>query len=166
MDTTLRSLLITGGLLLASLGARDFLVPNLPDLGQTPDAVLGSLAGMYGSAYAPAMSLYTETFNTALAGILNTLDADPFVRIVDFDVFGLFRDYAASGLYNTSQPCISTADCDPERFLFWDGVHPTTYFHDRLGELMARAVPAPATLTLLVPGLLLMAMARGRSGHR
>ncbi len=152
-------------LFLASLGARDFLVPNLPDLGQTPDAVLGSLAGIYGSAYAPALSLYTETFNATLATLLDTLDADPFLRIIDFDVFGQYRAYAESGLYNTSQPCISAPDCDPETYLYWDGVHPTTYFHARLGDMMAQAVPAPATLALLMPGLLLMAMTRARAGR-
>jgi phospholipase/lecithinase/hemolysin len=150
-------------LYLASLGARDFLVPNLPDLGQTPDAVLGSLAGVYGRAYAPALSYYTETFNTTLASLLSTLDADPLLRIFEFDVYGLFAAYAGSGLYNTTQPCMLTPSCDPESYLFWDGVHPTTYFQARLGDLMAQAVPAPATLALLLPGLLLMAMARTRA---
>lgn len=150
-------------LFLHSLGARDFLVPNLPDLGKTPDAVLGTLAGAYGSAYAPALTLYTETFNTTLATLLDTLDADPFLRIVDFDVYGLFKAYADSGQYDTLNPCISTPNCDPEQHLFWDGVHPTTYFHGRLADLMAQAVPAPATLMLLLPGLLLMTLARRRS---
>ncbi|MGQ9687111.1 MAG: SGNH/GDSL hydrolase family protein, partial [Thiobacillaceae bacterium] len=90
-------------LFLTGLGARDFLVPNLPDLGKTPDAILGN----YGSAYAPALTLYTETFNATLATLLNTLDADPFLRIVDFDVYGLFKAYADSGLYDTLNPCIS-----------------------------------------------------------
>lgn len=152
-------------LFLASVGARDFLVPNLPDLGQTPDAVLGSLAGVYGSAYAPALTLYTETFNTALASLLGTLDADPFLRIIGFDVFGLYRSYAESGLYDTAHPCISAPACDPETYLYWDGVHPTTYFHARLGDMMAQAVPAPATLALLLPGMLLMAMTRARAAR-
>ena len=150
-------------LFLSGLGARDFLVPNLPDLGKTPDAVLGTLAGDDGSTYAPALSLYTETFNATLATLLDTLDADPFLRIVDFDVYGLFKVYADSGQYDTLNPCISTPNCDPEQHLFWDGVHPTTYFHGRLGDLMAQAVPAPATLMLLMPGLLLMTLARWRS---
>ncbi len=144
-------------LFLAGLGARDFLVPNLPDLGQTPDVYWGTLSGEYGSAYAPALRYYTDTFNTALASILRTLDADPLLRIIPFDVYGLFEDYVASGLYNTVVPCIGNPGCDPESHLFWDGVHPTTYFHARLGELMARAVPEPATLLLLLPGFVLLA---------
>lgn len=152
-------------LFLASLGARNFLVPNLPDLGQTPDAVLGSLGGVYGSAYASSLTLYTEVFNTTLATLLGTFDADPFLRIIGFDVFGLYKAYAESGLYDTVQPCISAPACDPVTYLYWDGVHPTTYFHARLGDMMAQAVPAPATLALLVPGLLLMVMTRARAAR-
>lgn len=139
---------------LASLGATDFLVPNLPDLGKTPDALLGSVMGHYGSAYAPALSLYTQTFNDALADLILTLDADPHLRVIGFDVASVFETYRTSGLYEVLQPCMLDPSCDPERYMFWDGVHPTTYFHAELGRLMAQAVPAPATLTLLLPGLL------------
>jgi len=139
-------------LALAGLGARDFLVPNLPDLGLTPDALFGS----YGTAYAPALSLYTTTFNTALASALQALDAAPLLDVTPFDTYGLFNDFMASGLYNTGEPCILATACDPQTYLFWDGVHPTTHFHALLGEAMARAVPVPATIYLMLLALMLM----------
>jgi len=146
---------------LAVLGARTFLVPNLPDLGLTPDAQ----SGIYGTAYATALTTYTNTFNAALDGLMDPLDADPLLRVVEFDMASVFDDLFTSGLYNVTDECIIAGPaCDPSTYLFWDGVHPTTFFHARLGDLMAQAVPEPASLGLLASGLILIRIARGRRG--
>lgn len=144
---------------LAGMGAQTFLVPNLPDLGKTPDALFGT----WGSAYAPALSLYTQTFNSGLASMLAPLDADPLIDIIPFDTATAFDALLSSGLYDTTTPCILNPLCDPNTTVFWDGVHPTTAFHARLGLAMAAAVPEPGVLWLLAPGVLLLA-ARRRHG--
>lgn len=141
---------------LAGMGARRFLVPNLPDLGLTPDAI----SGAYGTAYPQALSLYSQTFNAALAAALAPLNASPAIDIVIFDVAAVFADVYASGLYDVSTPCLLNPLCDPTRTLFWDGVHPTTAFHERLGLMMAAAVPEPGALWLVAAGLVLLAARR------
>lgn len=110
----------------ADAGALSFLVPNLPDLGRTPDARFGG----YGSAYAGALTLYTDTFNRALDELIDGL-AMQSLRIVEFDVAALFDAFLADPSIDTTAPCLWVEGCDPElagQFLFWDGVHPTTTY--------------------------------------
>ncbi|MFZ5573936.1 MAG: SGNH/GDSL hydrolase family protein [Pseudomonadota bacterium] len=146
---------------LAGMGARNFLVPNLPDLGRTPDA----LSGAYGSAYAGALSNYTRYFNSTLSPRLQALNADPLIEIIPFDVAALFDDLNTSGLYDVTTPCILNPLCDADNTLFWDGVHPTTTFHAELGFRMARAVPEPDVFWLIAPGLVFL-VARRRITRR
>lgn len=147
---------------LADAGARSFLVPNLPDLGRTPDARFGS----YGSAYAGALTFYTDTFNRVLGELIDGLAAES-LRIVEFDVAALFDAFLADPSINTTTPCLWVEGCYPaltSQFLFWDGVHPTTAYHRILGEAMAAAVlsvPEPATLALLVAAVSLLAAVCG-----
>ncbi len=145
---------------LAAMGAHTFLVPGLPDLGKTPDALYGG----YGGAYAPALSAYATNFNGLLASRLAMLDADPVIDIIPFDVAAVFDSILASGAYDVSTPCLLNPVCDPETTLFWDGVHPTTAFHRRLGLMMASAVPEPAVAGLLSLGLAILVVQRTR--HR
>lgn len=137
---------------LEAAGAQNFLIPNLPDLGRTPDALFFPA----GTAYVEALTLYSDTFNSALATAL----ADPSladVDIVQFDVASLFDKFLASDGINTTTACIwNLADCDPATTLFWDGVHPTTYYHRVLGLAMADAVPEPKISALLLLSLLLI----------
>lgn len=151
-------------LALAGMGAQTFLVPNLPDLGLTPDAVLGTANGTYGSYYAWGLSTYTMIFNSLLAYELVGLDADPAIRIIPFDTAAAFEEIRTSGLYDVTTPCLLNPLCDPDTTVFWDGVHPTTAFHERLGLMMARAVPEPASVALLAAGLLVLMAWRARRG--
>jgi phospholipase/lecithinase/hemolysin len=134
---------------LVAAGVRQFLVPNLPLLGNTP-----SYQG--NPTLADQINLRSEQFNVALDAALDGLAAGAaelmFYRlevaslfadaIADPAAFGLTNvtDSAAPGLtpgtgsYDTSQIVPN-----PNEYLFWDDVHPTATVHAILAE-RARAL--------------------------
>ncbi len=132
---------------LAAAGAQHFLVPNLVDLGSTPDFLND-----------PFMTAVSNLFNANLSPALSWLDATlPSIEIVQFDTNAAFKALIANpadyGLTVTDTACIADPACDPDTWLFWDGVHPTTKVHEILGAQFMAAVPEPATLVLFVLGL-------------
>jgi phospholipase/lecithinase/hemolysin len=147
---------------LASLGAQHFLVPNLPDLGKTPE-YLGD----------PAATAVSELFNLNLAQQLTALDiALTSAEIVQFDTFGVLnRILANPGAYGfevTDKACVdnlASGLCNPgnwDKWVFWDSAHPTTSAHALLGREFAASVPEPGTIFLLAIAFLAMAVARRR----
>ncbi len=151
---------------LAAAGATNFLVPNLPDIGLTPESLAGEAPGG-DAAFISAVSL---AHNTALAIEMAALrDADSSLNIVEFDVFSIFNmmlgDPAAFGFTNVSDACYEGllgtggpgAVCaNPDEYVFWDGIHPTSAAHALLGDMAAaqlQVVPVPAALPLLLSGL-------------
>lgn len=150
---------------LASIGAQHFLVPNMPDLGQTP-----AFLGMPNQADMTALS---SAFDLYLAQGLTTLDAAlTSAEIVQFDTFGEFNrilaDPGAYGFEVTDKACVdnlASGLCNPgnwDKWVFWDSVHPTTSAHAVLGREFAAAVPEPGTIFLLAIGLFGIAVSRKR----
>lgn len=143
-------------LTLAGEGAQHFLIPNMPDLGATPEfAGDANLTGL------------TMAFDSALAVALTALDQTLSAEITLFDTFSTFHNImqnpGAYGFTNVTGECVNNlanGQCDPNTWLFWDGVHPTTAGHALLGAQFAAAVPEPASLWLLIAALLLLAMSR------
>jgi phospholipase/lecithinase/hemolysin len=123
-------------------GATNILVPNLPDLGLTPE--------FNGDAAAIA---YSSTFDSALAVTLPS-------GATLFDTNALLNEIVASpgtyGFTDTSTPCIS-AGANPSctGYLFFDDIHPTTAADTILAQDFAAAVepaattPEPSSLLLL-----------------
>ncbi len=156
-------------LFLAALGGQHFLVPNMPDLGRTP---FGLGLGDVGSA---GLTLLTEGFNDNLKDALTGLDdALTTAEIVQFDTFGAFErlrdDPGAFGFTETKRACLDfPTECNPNTWVFWDEVHPTTATHGVLGTMFAAAVPEPSSLALLATVLLLLGIAaryrRARRSH-
>ena len=155
-------------LALAGEGAQHFLVPNMPDLGALP-GFLGN-TGLTG---------LTVAFNSALATALTALDQSLGAEIIQFDTFSalqqILQNPGVYGFDNVTDACVenlSNGQCDPTRWVYWDGVHPTTATHALLGaELAAAVVPEPASLWLLVGAALGWiavggALRRGRSRAR
>jgi phospholipase/lecithinase/hemolysin len=151
---------------LAGLGGQHFLVPNMPDLGQTP----------LGLGLTPeestGLTMLTEGFNTNLKFALTALDdLLPAAEIVLFDTFGTLQavteNPGAFGFTDATRACIkSPAECNPDTWVFWDEVHPTTAAHRVLGTMFAAAVPEPSSLALLATVLLLGMVARRRGARR
>jgi phospholipase/lecithinase/hemolysin len=120
---------------LHAAGAREFLVWNAPDVGLTP-AVLALDAATPGvAAFA---SQLTQAFNDSLGDALALLSLLPGIHITPLDAYQLMHDIvadpAAFGLTNATTACITPgvppfACTNPDEYLFWDGIHPTTAAH-------------------------------------
>ncbi|HEX4140235.1 MAG TPA: SGNH/GDSL hydrolase family protein [Candidatus Methylacidiphilales bacterium] len=133
-------------------GARNILVPGLPNLGLTPD--------YYGD---PAATAYSEEFNTLLQA---TLPGDATYFNTSNLLDQIEADPAAYGITNTTTPCFNgvTVCADPSQYLFWDGFHPTTTTDTIVAnEFLAATTPEPSSLLLLgtgiagLPGLMMLA---------
>ncbi len=116
-------------LTLYEMGARHFLIWNVPDLSKTPTAhILAELN--------PTIDVLQETksategFNMALAGVVSTFEQqrpDADVKVLDtFDELdAIVNDPAAFGLTDVTDPCITPEvppfQCrNPRNHLFWD----------------------------------------------
>jgi len=127
-------------------GARKIVVWDVPDIGDTP-AVRAA-----GASAAALGTLIAASMNAALLGAIAT---DPDVQL--FDLFGLVDAMVASpgafGLTDVTNACAQFVTCDPSKFLFWDGIHPTSAGQLIISNALLAQVPAPATLVLLAVGL-------------
>jgi phospholipase/lecithinase/hemolysin len=151
---------------LAQAGAKNILVFNLPDLGKTPIAL--------GSVNEPLLTAATNAHNTALAASLAQLSKNiPGVNIIPVDINTLFNRAIANpeefGFKDTTTSCVIyrieinqvLKTCNnPNDFLFFDQVHPTTNAHKLVAEaalaaITSKSVPEPSiTFGLLTLGAL------------
>ena len=131
---------ITGGIVsLAGVGAKKILVANLPDLGHLPATRT--------RANSASLSALTQAHNQGLRRSLKLLSQQySDLQIVTLDANRLYRDAianpAAFGFTNVISACLSgsRACSNPDQFLFWDGIHPTTAAHRILGEAAFSAI--------------------------
>lgn len=128
---------------LAAAGGREFLVPNLPDLGRIPEVQ------RHGPQVVQMAGLLSAAYNEMLARGLDGLEARAGVRIHRLDVWALLEqvvaDPQASGFANVTDACVQATVCgDPGRFLFWDGIHPTAAAHEKLAEAAYAALSGRA----------------------
>lgn len=150
---------------LSGAGAENFLLVNLPDLGNLP---LASLRGLP-SETVLGLNALSSAHNQALAATVAGLNGTGDIKVDLLDANGLFKSALAGdlGFTNTTDACILNPICvaDPkvqDTYLFWDEVHPTTAVHRVLADSAlslvhpdAAAVPEPtgAISLVLVGGL-------------
>ena len=133
--------IITALTTLYSKGIRYFMVPNLPDIGNTPDYQ------DQGQEAVDEASLWTTDFNSQLADMLAVFAADNTDAVVyELDIYAEFDSY--------------TVGEDDWKALFWtDGYHPSSAGHQVIAGVAASAVPVPRSALLLAAGLFGLALA-------
>ncbi|GAB4295101.1 MAG: hypothetical protein Fur0025_32050 [Oscillatoriaceae cyanobacterium] len=123
---------------LAAVGARNFLVPNLPDLGITP-------AGA-SSPNAAGLSQITAAHNSALAAAVPVLEQNLNVNVIPVDVNALINNARSNpgtfGFTNVSNGFLTSGATNPNEYIFWDELHPTFSAHQLIAEAANQAITA------------------------
>jgi outer membrane lipase/esterase len=143
---------------LYSAGARKFLVWNVPNLARAPaihalDAYLHATKGTPEGAVIAGATAASMGYNGGLAQVLNALPAAlPGIDIVQFDSFGtleaVMNQPRRFGLQNATDACLApytalpSRCANPDRYLFWDGIHPTRAGHAIIAVEAGRALIA------------------------
>jgi phospholipase/lecithinase/hemolysin len=149
---------------LAQGGAKNFLVFNLPNLGESP---FGKRSGV-----ADQLNQLTQAHNQQLASAISNIStSNPNLNIYSVDINTLFNTIRATpakfGFKDVTNPCVTgnfqqvTNICDnPDDFLFFDSVHPSSRTHKliakaALAAVNGKTIPEPsAALGMLALGAL------------
>ena len=127
-------------------GARYFLVPNIPDLGNTP------LARTFSDEEIAFLTDVSNLHNDLLEKTLRKLKQylpDIKIKFADFRALGIdiTNDPFAFGLTNVTDsyltwenPDFSTAGKNPDDYLFFDEIHLTTVAHLLIADAMWKQV--------------------------
>ena len=122
---------------LVDAGATQFIIPNLPPLGLVP-RLNGSAAT---SIPATTASIVYNEFLEAGLTLLKDFSFRKRLRFQQLDVFSLFSKIIASpssySLENVTDSSQGSYTIDPDTYLFWDDLHPTTKGHQILAQTAA-----------------------------
>lgn len=135
---------------LTALGARQFLVPNLPILGKIPEYNRDPSAS---ARFDQLSHQYNAAFGGAIEQLAAQHAAATFYQLDVGELFsGAIAHPAAYGLTNVVDPAAPGLDpgavfynrnrivARPEQYLFWDPIHPTAAVHQILGNVATRLV--------------------------
>ena len=135
---------------LSLAGAQQFLVINVPDISLTPNIIA------MGAGKALAAKQFVATVDGRLQTEIPTLASLNGVKIDLIDANTLFtelvNDPAAYGFKNSTgeayNPNTGKEVKHPNRYVFWDGFHPTTRVHKLAAETFETAAAAPGVMQL------------------
>lgn len=118
---------------LIDAGATQFLVPNLPPLGLTPRLNTSPTTSVPANA---ASVLFNAWLATGIS-VLRDFYFYRHLRIYQLDVFSLFNQIVASPESFSLDDIAHSSQgqpVDPDLYLFWDDLHPTTHGHNILAN--------------------------------
>nr|WP_294524178.1 SGNH/GDSL hydrolase family protein [uncultured Rhodopila sp.] len=152
---------------LVAEGAKNFVVPLVPNLGLTPDSTAA------GAAAAAAATALSQVYDAALTAGLNGLVTADGIAVTIVDTYSLLdaaiADPAAYRFSNVTAGCYTgpytgggTVCANPSQYLFWDGEHPTAVGHALIAAAAEADLPEPGTLATLSIGLAGIAALRRR----
>ena len=124
---------------LVDAGATQFIIPNLPPLGLIP-RLNGSPTTSVPAT--EATELYNEVLDGGVA-LIRDFNFGRHLSLSQLDVFTLFDEIvAAPAKYSLVNVTASSQGIpvDPDTYLFWDGLHPTTRGHNILAATAAALI--------------------------
>ena len=143
-----------GGLItrLADAGARTFLVPNVPPLGMVPEY---NMTGDPATARNAASASYKDTLNTQLDQTIADLSKQGItITVYRLDIYDLFLSFIAKpasfGYVNVTDSSQGMA-VNPNKYLFWDGIHPTTTGHSYLASAAYALLSGEPVISVTAP---------------
>ena len=158
---------------LAGMGAKNFLIANVTDLGKTPEVEA------LGPTESAGASLLSSSFDSALAGGISSFAMAESINISLLDTYTLLDTIVANpvtyGFSNVTQGCLTgevnysggTPCANPNQYLFWDQLHPTAAGHQLVADgALALVTPEPDSVSLIAAGLFLLAVFNWRSSRR
>ncbi|NET35768.1 MAG: SGNH/GDSL hydrolase family protein [Cyanothece sp. SIO1E1] len=160
---------------LFNAGGRNFLVINLPNLGETP---LANSLDLLEPGASDLLNDLTAEHNLLLDQELDALSMLPDISLTRFDFNALFSDVLADpaqfGFTDVENSCLINfmpgfvfeGVCDtPDTFLFFDNIHPTTVANEQIGNAALASLSA-TTADVLEPTSVLGLLGLGILGVR
>lgn len=136
---------------LIGLGAHTLIVPNLPDLGATPQFNTSAQGIALGDAFSvnhnAALPLYMEILHQQTGANILVLNEEQLLNTV-------ITNPATYGITNVTNECLTTPACvtgsaaTQATYLFWDEVHPTTSAQDLIARYAASSLNGWRGLTV------------------